>query len=125
MHTHRLIVVLLILPILALIKSCQWAQPRFALAYLALISLVTYAAYWHDKRRAQAGASRVSEATLHFLELFGGWPAAYLAQQRLRHKTIKRSYQMIYWSIVGFYQYLALEVLLQWRVLHGFLTLFR
>ena len=73
----------------------------------------------------QAGASRVSEATLHFLELFGGWPAAYLAQQRLRHKTIKRSYQMIYWSIVGFYQYLALEVLLQWRVLHGFLTLFR
>ncbi len=125
MHTHRLIVVLLILPILALIKACQWAQPRFALAYLALISLVTYAAYWHDKRRAQAGASRVSEATLHFLELFGGWPAAYLAQQRLRHKTIKRSYQMIYWSIVGFYQYLALEVLLQWRVLHGFLTLFR
>ena len=124
MHTHRLIVVLLILPILALIKSCQWAQPRFALAYLVLISLVTYAAYWHDKRRAQAGASRVSEATLHFLELFGGWPAAYLAQQRLRHKTIKRSYQMIYWSIVGFYQYLALEVLLQWRVLHGVLTLF-
>ena len=125
MHTHRLIVVLLILPILALLKACQWAQPRFALAYLVLISLVTYAAYWHDKRGAQAGASRVSEATLHFLELFGGWPAAYLAQQRLRHKTIKRSYQMIYWSIVGFYQYLALEVLLQWRVLHGFLTLFR
>jgi uncharacterized membrane protein YsdA (DUF1294 family) len=125
MHTHRLIVVLLILPILALIKSCQWAQPRFVLAYLVLISLVTYAAYWHDKRRAQAGASRVSEAILHFLELFGGWPAAYLAQQRLRHKTIKRSYQMIYWSIVGFYQYFALEVLLQWRVLHGFLTLFR
>jgi uncharacterized membrane protein YsdA (DUF1294 family) len=125
MHTHRLIVVLLILPILALLKACQWAQPRFALAYLVLISLVTYAAYWHDKRRAQAGASRVSEAILHFLELFGGWPAAYLAQQHLRHKTIKRSYQMIYWSIVGFYQYLALEVLLQWRVLHGFLTLFR
>jgi len=125
MHTHRLIVVLLILPILALIKSCQWAQPRFVLAYLVLISLVTYAAYWHDKRRAQAGTSRVSEAILHFLELFGGWPAAYLAQQRLRHKTIKRSYQMIYWSIVGFYQYFALEVLLQWRVLHGFLTLFR
>jgi uncharacterized membrane protein YsdA (DUF1294 family) len=125
MHTHRLIVVLLILPILALFKACQWAQPRFALAYLVLISLVTYAAYWHDKRRAQAGASRASAATLHFLEFFGGWPAAYLAQQRLRHKTIKRSYQMIYWSIVGFYQYLALEVLLQWRVLHGFLTLFR
>ncbi|KRP37568.1 MAG: hypothetical protein ABS34_02050 [Opitutaceae bacterium BACL24 MAG-120322-bin51] len=125
MHTHRLILVLLILPILALLKSCKWAQPRFALAYLLLISLVTYAAYWHDKRRAQAGASRVPEATLHFLEFSGGWPAAYLAQQQFRHKTIKRSYQMIYWSIVALYQYISLEILVQWRLVNGLLTLFR
>ena len=90
-----------------------------------LISLVTYAVYWHDKRRAQAGGSRVPEATLHFLEFAGGWPTAYLAQQQFRHKTIKRSYQMAFWSIVALYQYLALEMLLQWRVLHSFLALFR
>ncbi len=125
MNTHRLFSVLLILPILALFKSCKWVQPRLALAYLVLISLVTYATYWHDKRRAQAGGSRVSEATLHTLEFLAGWPVAYFAQQQLRHKTIKRSYQIIFWSIVGFYQYLALEILLQWRVLHGFIALFR
>ena len=125
MHTHRLILVLLILPILAFFKLCQWVQPPYAFAYLLLISFVTYATYWYDKQRAQSGASRVSEATLHSLEFFGGWPAAYLAQQQFRHKTIKRSYQIIYWCIVGFYQYIALEILLQWRALHGFLTLFR
>ena len=125
MHTHRLIPVLLILPILALFKSCRWVQPKFTLAYLILISLVTYYTYWQDKRRAQRGGSRTSEATLHLLEFLGGWPVAYLAQQKLRHKTIKRSYQMTFWSIVALYQYLALEILLQWRVLHTFVTLFR
>jgi uncharacterized membrane protein YsdA (DUF1294 family) len=125
MNTNRLTSVLLILPALALFKSCKWVQPRFALAYLLLISLVTYIAYWHDKRRAQTGGSRIPEATLHFLELAGGWPVAYLAQQQLRHKTIKRSYQMVFWSIVGLYQYVSLEMLVQWRLINGFLLLFR
>ena len=125
MNTHRLISVLLILPTLALFKSCRWVQPKFTLIYLILISLLTYYTYWQDKRSAQKGRARVSEATLHFLEFLGGWPVAYLAQQKLRHKTIKRSYQMTFWSIVGLYQYLSLEMLLQWRVLHTFVTLFR
>jgi uncharacterized membrane protein YsdA (DUF1294 family) len=125
MNTNRLISVLLILPTLALFKSCKWVQPRFALAYLILISLATYIAYWHDKRRAQTGGSRTPEATLHFLELAGGWPVAYLAQQQFRHKTIKRSYQMVFWSIVGLYQYVSLEMLVQWRLINGLLTLFR
>jgi uncharacterized membrane protein YsdA (DUF1294 family) len=110
---------------LALFKSCKWIQPKFTLLYLVIISLITYLTYWHDKQRAQKRGDRVSEATLHSLECLGGWPIAYLAQQQFRHKTIKRSYQMVYWSIAGIYQYLALEMLLQWRVLHGLLTLFR
>ncbi len=125
MNTHRLISVLLILPTLALFKSCRWVQPKFMLGYLVLISLATVLTYWHDKHRAQVGGSRVSEATLHFLEFLGGWPAAYYAQQKFRHKTIKRNYQMTFWCIVGLYQYLSLEMLLQWRVLHTFVALFR
>jgi uncharacterized membrane protein YsdA (DUF1294 family) len=125
MNTHRLFSILLILPTLAVFKSCRWVQPKVTLIYLILISAATYYCYWHDKRRAQKGGAPVSEASLHFLEFLGGWPAAYLAQQKLRHKTIKRSYQMTFWSIVGLYQYLSLEMLLQWRVLHTFLTLFR
>lgn len=125
MNTHRLFSVLLILPTLALFKSWRWVQPKFTLAYLILISLVTYFTYWNDKRRAQRGGSRTPEATLHLLEFLGGWPVAYIAQHKLRHKTIKRSYQMTFWAIVGLYQYLSLEMLLEWRVLHGFLALFR
>ena len=41
---------------------------------------------------APAGACR--ESTLHTLELLGGWPGAYLAASRLRHKSRKRSFRV-------------------------------
>jgi uncharacterized membrane protein YsdA (DUF1294 family) len=125
MNTHRLFLILLILPALALIKSCRWVQPKVTLIYLILISAATFYCYWHDKRKAQKGGARVSEASLHVLEFLGGWPIAYLAQHKLRHKTIKRSYQATFWAIVAFYQYLSLEMLFNWRVLHTFVSLFR
>ena len=125
MNTHRLFSILLILPVLALFKSCRWVQPKFTLIYLILISAATFYCYWQDKRNAQKGGKRVSEASLHFLEFLGGWPIAYFAQHKLRHKTIKRSYQATFWTIVGFYQYLSLEMLFNWRVLHTFVSLFR
>lgn len=52
------------------------------LGYLLLISIITVLTYWHDKRRARAGGPRVPESTLHFLEFLGGWPIAYIAQQK-------------------------------------------
>jgi uncharacterized membrane protein YsdA (DUF1294 family) len=42
----------------------------------------------------------VPESSLHLIELLGGWPGAYLAQQTMRHKTVKASYQVVYWLIV-------------------------
>ncbi|HSH15989.1 MAG TPA: DUF1294 domain-containing protein [Verrucomicrobiae bacterium] len=50
---------------------------------------------------------RVSEANLHLLELLGGWPAALLAQRRLRHKCSKGSYQFMFWLIVLGHQFVA------------------
>jgi len=41
---------------------------------------------------------------LHLLELLGGWPGAFLAQRRLRHKCSKRRYQFVFWLIVLAYQ---------------------
>lgn len=64
-------------------------------------SCVTFFAYAWDKTSAQDGEWRVSENTLHLLELLGGWPGALLAQQCLRHKTVKSSYQVIFWLIVA------------------------
>lgn len=70
-----------------------------AAAYL-LMSLLTYAVYAADKTAARQGRQRVPERTLHLLALFGGWPGALLAQQRLRHKTRKAGFQLVFWLIV-------------------------
>jgi len=51
------------------------------------------------------------------LEFLGGWPAAFLAQRVLRHKIRKISYQMIFWLIVVFHQWLAFDSFLGWRYL--------
>lgn len=64
--------------------------------YLGL-SLVTYIAYWIDKRAAERKRNRIPETTLLSLGLIGGWPGGLLAQQTLRHKTRKLSFQVLFW----------------------------
>jgi uncharacterized membrane protein YsdA (DUF1294 family) len=32
--------------------------------------------------------------------LFGGWPGALIAQQQFRHKTVKASFQSVFWVTV-------------------------
>jgi uncharacterized membrane protein YsdA (DUF1294 family) len=61
---------------------------------------VTFAAYYWDKRQAIRQGDRLRERTMHLLELFGGWPTAFVAQRVLRHKCKKLSYQVVYWIIV-------------------------
>jgi len=109
--------ILLVLPAAALVQSFSRVAWHFSISYLVIISSVTYAIYWHDKRRAQSSGWRIPENILHLLELAGGWPAAYLAQQVLRHKTKKRSYRIVYWLIVSSHQLLALDSLLNWKIL--------
>ncbi len=76
---------------------------------------LTYRVYAVDKRCAIAGSWRVPELTLHLLEALGGWPAAFLAQRRLRHKCSKRSYQFTFWLIVLVYQLAAYDSLRRWK----------
>jgi uncharacterized membrane protein YsdA (DUF1294 family) len=77
------------------------AIPRFVpAAYLAL-SIGTFATYAWDKWRAKRGGDRTAEATLHLLEMLGGWPGALVAQTWLRHKSRKLSYQIRFWIIVA------------------------
>ena len=52
-----------------------------------------------DKRFAQEDMWRIPEATLHLIEILGGWPGSGLAQQIFRHKTQKGSYQITFWVI--------------------------
>ena len=81
------------------------------LAWYPAMSLISYLQYAHDKRQAQRGGSRVAERSLHLIELAGGWPGALLAQQCLRHKTRKLSYQVTFWLIVLAHQLAWLDAI--------------
>jgi uncharacterized membrane protein YsdA (DUF1294 family)/cold shock CspA family protein len=74
-------------------------NPIPLLAY-PLASLIGFLMYARDKYSAIRGTWRVPESTLHLVEALGGWPGAYVAQQMMRHKTIKTSYQVTFWLIV-------------------------
>lgn len=124
MHRHFPVLGCLILPSVGLVKLSKEIPWQIILAYLLLISVATYVGYWLDKRRAQKDLWRISEKSLHLLALFGGWPAAYLAQQIHRHKTSKRSFRVVFWCIVGLYQILALEYLTGARITQALITSF-
>lgn len=74
--------------------------PMIGAIYL-LMSVLCFLAYWWDKRKSVKGEWRISEANLHWLEFLGGWPGAFIAQRKLRHKNRKQSYQIVFWLIVG------------------------
>ena len=64
-------------------------------------SLLCFALYAADKGAARAGRDRISESTLLSLGLVGGWPGAIVAQQALRHKTVKRAFRIRFWLSVA------------------------
>jgi uncharacterized membrane protein YsdA (DUF1294 family)/cold shock CspA family protein len=106
---------LLVLPVVAM----QWLPLPWWIGVVAMgvvamgvVSAITYGMYAYDKQQAIAGEWRVPEATLHFAELLGGWPGAYLAQRWLRHKCSKASYQVVFWGIVVLFQIAAADVML-------------
>ncbi|MBT8148135.1 MAG: DUF1294 domain-containing protein [Gammaproteobacteria bacterium] len=72
---------------------------QFVGLYLVL-SLVTFAAYALDKSAARKGTRRTPESTLHLLSVLGGWPGALVAQQTLRHKTVKKEFRVVFWATV-------------------------
>ena len=106
---------LLVLPGFALMRLLPWIDWRLLAAGLLLLSLITFLAYRSDKRRAEAGEWRIAESMLHFAELIGGWPGAFLGQRSFRHKTSKVSYQLVFLLIVLIHQLVALDCLLDWR----------
>ncbi len=67
--------------------------------YFAL-GVITFIVYAFDKSAAQNNQWRTQESTLHILSLLGGWIGALLAQKKLRHKSKKQEFQMVYWITV-------------------------
>lgn len=114
-HVGRKLVMLFVLCLLPLSGSALlWWRvglPWPLLAYL-LGSAASFVQYAIDKGRAEAGAWRTSENTLHVTELLGGWPGALVAQQVFRHKTRKASFQAVFWLIVGLHQLVWVDQLI-------------
>ena len=67
---------------------------------VAFTSVIGFAAFGWDKRRARIGGRRIPERTLHTIALLGGWPGAIAGQRVFRHKTQKLSFRIVLWLIV-------------------------
>jgi uncharacterized membrane protein YsdA (DUF1294 family) len=78
-----------------------WRAPAWPALLYAGASVVCFIFYAIDKAAARAGRWRTPESTLLLLGLCCGWPGAILAQQWLRHKSSKTSFQLAFWATVA------------------------
>jgi len=81
------------------LPEMEIADVPWALTLYGGESLLAGFATLLDKRAAVKGGRRFSELGLHLLELFGGFPGAYVAQNAFHHKTVKRGYRVVFWAI--------------------------
>jgi uncharacterized membrane protein YsdA (DUF1294 family)/cold shock CspA family protein len=73
---------------------------QILISYFIAINTTTFVLYGYDKLISSGERLRVPELILQILALVGGSPAALMAQKFFRHKTIKGSFQIVYWIIV-------------------------
>jgi uncharacterized membrane protein YsdA (DUF1294 family) len=69
------------------------------LCWLLAVNVITFCYYGYDKRRARSSRSRVPEVVLHGLALAGGTLGAYAGMRLFRHKTIKGSFRIVFFTI--------------------------
>ena len=75
---------------------------KVVLIYFACINLISGLLFSFDKCTAIKGRRRISEQTLHFLELLGGVFTNIVLMYTLRHKNRKFSYYAVtYLLIIG------------------------
>ncbi len=75
--------------------------PSWLILFYLIINSLTYWLYAQDKQAAQQGKYRISEQMLHISSVLGGWAAAWLAQEKLRHKTQKQPFRTIYFCTIA------------------------
>jgi uncharacterized membrane protein YsdA (DUF1294 family)/cold shock CspA family protein len=106
-----LLAALLAVPVMALTRvPVPWWWP---LTQVIALSVATYRLYAFDKLQAVKGKWRVPETSLHLAELAGGWPGAFLAQRRLRHKCQKGRFKVFFWCIIVLHQVVGLDFFLK------------
>ena len=67
--------------------------------HLVAINLIGFLFYGYDKLASKRSWGRIPESVLHILVFLGATPMAIVAQQLFWHKTTKRRFQVVFWSI--------------------------
>lgn len=98
--TPALVIIAALFLLIVAISVLTARIPPLVLAIYIGVSLLTFIIYAADKSAAKKGEWRTQESTLHLLSLAGGWPGALIAQQKLRHKSKKQSFQAAFWLTV-------------------------
>ncbi|MGE3807296.1 MAG: DUF1294 domain-containing protein [Gemmataceae bacterium] len=80
--------------------SQGWTWTIWLLLWLAVINVLTALYYGYDKLQARRGGRRIPEKVLHLLALCGGSLGAFAGMQFFRHKTVKGSFRLVFWSII-------------------------
>jgi uncharacterized membrane protein YsdA (DUF1294 family)/cold shock CspA family protein len=94
------VILLSLLPLVGAIHFTWTTRNPLPMVLYPIMSWVTYALYADDKSRAKRRDWRTPEQMLHLCELAGGWLGGFIAQRILRHKSRKKSYQAVFWTIV-------------------------
>ena len=79
--------------------------------YLIIINILSFIVMWIDKRKAQKGKWRISEATLFTFVLLGGSIGGIAGMYVFHHKTKKLIF------VLGFPLILVLEIILLVKIL--------
>jgi uncharacterized membrane protein YsdA (DUF1294 family) len=87
--------------VLALIINALLPSLGLAWSWIIGISIAAFFTYGYDKSIAGRGVTRVPEGVLHLLTALGGTIGSFAAMQIFRHKTQKKSFQLIFWGIVA------------------------
>lgn len=74
----------------------QHQLPSMLAWFYVCINLCTFCVYVFDKSAARQNRWRVRESYLHLLAILGGWWGAIVAQQFIRHKSVKKPFLMIF-----------------------------
>jgi uncharacterized membrane protein YsdA (DUF1294 family)/cold shock CspA family protein len=90
-----------ILAALALAGTATGAVPLLLLVAYAAMGVISAAFYYDDKRQAEVGGWRTSEARLNSIDLLFGIVGGLLAQQIFRHKTAKRGFAAVTYVITA------------------------
>lgn len=87
----------LFLVILAVAAEIDWVSKELFIWFM-IINALAGLSYWNDKMQSRMGTGRrIPESTLHLFGVLGGWPAALMMINLLRHKSRKAGYVANVW----------------------------